>query len=154
MNDQYGKLIEPPPVSFSFGAPGWYVLAALLLSVVLSIAVLIWRHYLKNKYRTHALQWLDAKQQEYTVNNNYNALVYETTMLVKRIAISKYGRNVVAGKRKEAFIEYINSKYKAVEFNDADKTLLSDTIYTDKNIEQHTAEQFVSKARQWIKQHA
>jgi hypothetical protein len=153
MDEQYGKLIEPAPVPFSFGAPGWYVLGALCLLCVLLIVWLIWKHYVKNKYRTYALQWLNTKEQHYTSDKNYDALVYETVMLIKRIAMSRYGRENVAGKRDDEFISYINSTWKAKAFDEADKVLFSENIYSAENIEQQKATVFVSKAKQWIKKH-
>lgn len=150
----YGKLIEPQPVAFSFGAPGWYVLGAVCLLAVLFIAWLLWQHYQKNKYRKYALQWLDVKQQELSSTNNYNALVYETTMLLKRVAMTKYGRDQVAGKRGNEFTTYINSTWRAKAFDANDEALFTNSIYSETTIEQQKAELFVSKAKQWIKKHA
>ena len=152
--DQYGKLIEPAPVPFSFGAPGWYVLGALCVLAVLFIAWLLWHHYQKNKYRKYALQWLNVKEQELSSTGNYNALVYETTMLVKRIAMSKYGRGNVAGKRGHEFTAYINSVWKSKAFNESDEVLFTSNIYNTENIEKQKAELFVNKTKQWIKKHA
>lgn len=149
----YGNLIEPQAVPFSFGAPGWYVLGILCLLLILFIAWLIWRHYTRNKYRRYALQWLDAKEQELSSASNYGALVYETTMLVKRVAMSKYGRENVAGKRGNEFTAYINTTWKSKAFDATDEVLFSNHIYSDTNIEQDKAAAFVEKARQWIKQH-
>jgi len=129
MDEQYGKLIEPPPVRFSFGAPGWYVLEALILIVILFIVWMLWRHHVKNKYRTSALQWLAVKEQRYASANKYNTLVYETTMLIKRIAMGKYGRSNVAGKRGTEWTSYINSTWKAKAFDENDEVLFSENIY-------------------------
>lgn len=153
MDEQYDKLIEPSPVPFSFGAPGWYVLGVLCLLSLLFVVWLLWRHHVKNKYRTYALQWLSGKEQQYLPDKNYPALVYETTMLVKRIAMSRYGRNNVAGKRGNEFISYINATWKAKAFDDNDRVLFSSSIYSMENIEPDKAAAFVSKAKQWIKQH-
>lgn len=153
MDEQYGKLIEPSPVPFSFGAPGWYVLSVLCLLTVLLIVWLLWRHHVKNKYRTYALQWLSDKEQQYLSDKNYPALVYETTMLVKRIAMSRYGRDNIAGKRGNEFISYINATWKAKAFDNTDEILFSQNIYSSEIIEQDKAAAFVSKAKQWIKKH-
>ena len=96
------------------------------------------------------MQW---KEQDLPSNGNYNALVYETIMLMKRIAMTKYGRNNVAGKRSNEFMVYINSTWKAQAFDETDKALFSDIIYRPENIEEDKAAAFVNKAKQWIKQH-
>ncbi len=149
----YGKLIEPSPVPFSFGAPGWYVLGVLCLLVVLCLEWLLWRHPVPHKYRKYALLWLTEKEAELSSNSNYTALVFETTMLIKRVAMRKYGRHNIAGKRNNDFIEYINSTWRARAFDEKDEVLFSNNIYSNKNITRDEARSFVSKAKQWIRQH-
>jgi len=122
----------------------------LCLLVIFFVAWFLWRHHIRNKYRSNALQW---KEQDLPSNGNYNALVYETIMLMKRIAMTKYGRNNVAGKRSNEFMVYINSTWKAQAFDETDKALFSDIIYRPENIEEDKAAAFVNKAKQWIKQH-
>ena len=150
---EYGKLIEPAPVPFSFGAPGWYVLGIFCLLVILFVLWLMWRHHVKKRYRAEALQWLSIKEQSLTRQKNYNALVYETSMLLKRIAMSKYGRSNVAGKRGTDWTSYINSTWKAKAFDKQDEALLYGDIYSVEAIEPDKATAFVNKAKQWIKQH-
>jgi hypothetical protein len=58
MDEQYGQLIEPSPVSFTFGAPGWYVLAVLLLLTFLGFAWFLFRRYKKELYRRQAVKEL------------------------------------------------------------------------------------------------
>jgi len=150
---EYGKLIEPQPVTFSFGAPGWYVLGVLCLLVILFVLWLLWRHHVKNKYRTEALQWLSTKEQSLTRQKNYAALVYETNMLLKRIAMSKYGRSNVAGKRGADWTSYINSTWRAKAFDETDEALLHEDIYCLEAIKPGKATAFVNKAKQWIRRH-
>ncbi len=63
MDEQYGTLIEPTPVPFHFGAPGWYVAGGLLLLLMATAAFFFIRHYRKNLYRRQALQWLRSKKK-------------------------------------------------------------------------------------------
>lgn len=153
MDEQYGKLIEPAPVPFSFGAPGWYVLAALLLLLLVLLVSWAWRYYQKNKYRKYALNWLNEKEQQWLQSGDYETLVYETGMLLKRVAMRKYGRENIAGKRGAAFTTYINSTWRARAFTEADEYLLSQEIYHSEAIEAEKAMSFVGKVKQWIKQH-
>ena len=97
MDEQYGTLIEPAPVPFHFGAPGWYVTGGLLLLLMATAAFFFIRHYRRNLYRRQALQWLRTKEEELQHTGSLTMLVYETNMLLKRIAISRYGRTAIAG---------------------------------------------------------
>ncbi len=115
--------------------------------------VVMERYHLKNKYRKYALLWLTEKEAELSSNSNYTALVYETTMLIKRVAMRKYGRHNIAGKRYNDFIEYINSIWRDRSFDEKDEVFFSNNIYSNKNITQDEAGSFVSKAKQWIRQH-
>ena len=55
MDEQYGKLIEPHEIPFRFGAPGWYVVAVLLVLLMMGITWLIVRWYKRNYYRREEL---------------------------------------------------------------------------------------------------
>lgn len=153
MNDPYGTLIEPAPVPFRFGAPGWYVLGVLCLLGIGFLVWLIWRHHEKNKYRTAALLWLDHLQQSLSGDGEYKALVYETAMLLKRIAISRYGRKPVAALRGEEWARYFNTTWKARAFDEKDADLLSGSVYRSQPIGESDAAQFMEKAKKWIKEH-
>lgn len=67
--------------------------------------------------------------------------------------MSKYGRSNVAGKRGADWTNYINSTWKAKAFDEKDEALLQEDIYCVEAIEPDKAVAFVSKAKQWIKQH-
>lgn len=154
MNEtQFGELIEPSPVKFTYSTPGWYVLGALLLLLLIVIAWLLIRHYMKNKYRREAIKSLQQIESAYTANNNYTDLVYETNMLAKRVAMSKYGRHTVAGLRGEEWTNYMNSKWRKKSFNANDALLLTNNVYTFSSLSAEQASSFVSKTKDWIRKH-
>src|SRR5580658_3781437 len=129
MADQFGQLIEPSQVNFAFGAPGWYVLGALAFLMLLIVAWLWVRHYKKNRYRRQALHWL-ADREAYCIRRQaYPALVNEGNILIKRIAIRKYGRAAVAGKRSSEWIAYINGTWREASFDKNDEQLLNKGLY-------------------------
>src|SRR5262245_52579945 len=97
MDPQYGQLIEPRPVPFSFGAPGWYVLAALLLLAAGVVFLLLYRRYQQNAYRRRAIRELTAMEQRYARPEDGAVLLYEANTLLKRIAITICRRDEVAG---------------------------------------------------------
>jgi hypothetical protein len=148
------ELIEPPPVKFSFDAPGWYVTGALLIILVLVAAIFWYRHYKRNRYRAAALVQLAKKEALLIPQQQYDALVYESDLLLKRIAMKKYGRDNVAGLTSLEWVNYINQTWKEKSFNNAEAQLLKHNVYAfSNNISKEEAEAFVEKSKRWIRTH-
>lgn len=149
MDEQYGQLIEPQQVPFAFGAPGWYVLTVLILLALGTIAWLITWYIKKNRYRKKALAAI-ATAEINIATSTPQALVYETNMLMKRIAMSRYQRNETAGLRGNEWISFLNKTMKTSLFDEADNRLLESGIYSN---EKNEAASFINKAKSWIKKH-
>ncbi len=155
MNDTIpalGQLIEPAPIQFSFGAPGWYILGGILLIVLCVGVFLSWKHYRKNHYRRMALQWLQQEEQRLIAAKEEAQLVYTANMLIKRIAMQLYGREIASLRGKD-WLDFIKQTDRSVCFNDEDIELL-DALYTsDGQINNDRAVSFVNKTKHWIKTH-
>jgi hypothetical protein len=153
MDDQYGQLIEPSPVKFAFGAPGWYVVGAIIFLLLIITCWLLWRHHIKNRYRKNALQWLALTSTKLAAQKDYTTIVYESNMLIKRIAMARYSRPVIAGMRGMDWIDCMNLTCPKASFNDKDEILLNTAIYKRELISEAEANSFVDKTRQWISRH-
>ncbi len=154
MNDSIpaiGQLIEPTPVRFSFDAPGWYVAGGVLAVLLLTACIIAWRRYRRNRYRRAALRWLQSEEQRLTPAKEYARLVYAADMLVKRIAMQRYGREVSSLRGKD-WSEYINKTWRS-EFTADDMKLLDDLYLSETSVDADRAGAFVDKAKQWIKTH-
>ncbi len=148
------ELIEPPPVKFSFDAPGWYVVGGLFVLLLITVVILWYRHYKRNKYRAAALSQLAKKVELLIPQQQYDALMYESDLLIKRIAMKKYGRSNVAGLTAAQWIAYINQTWREKSFTTEEGQLLNQKIYAfDKSISKEEAETFVEKSKRWIKKH-
>jgi Domain of unknown function (DUF4381) len=150
MDEQYGQLIEPQKISFAFGAPGWYVLAFLLLII---LSGLVWilisiRH--KNIYRHKALVLLEMQIEKKSLHP-----LYETNMLLKQVAMSKYGRTAVANLRNHDWVAFLNSTMRKNLFSDNDSRFLEKQLYgLDKdNDGNEMTSHFLNKAKEWIRKH-
>lgn len=142
MDERYGQLIESKQVAFTFGAPGWYVLAVVFLLLAVAVAWLVLRSYRKNRYRRKAL--LEMK----TYGGGATAL-YRTNMLLKRIAMARYGRPETAGVRGKEWIVFLNKSRGRELFSQSDAVLL-ERLYTD---ETGVSDGFIGKAKEWIRRH-
>jgi hypothetical protein len=142
MDEQYGQLIQPKPVVFSFGAPGWYVLGAVILLLLAGAVWLLRQNYRKNRYRRQALGELKG----------YGAgpsALYPANMLLKRIAISRYGRVPAASIRGSEWVAFLNKSRGRELFGKGDAALL-EQVYTTGA---YAADGFLEKAKKWIKKH-
>ncbi len=152
MNDTIpaiGQLIEPAPVRFSFDAPGWYVVGGAVLLLALIGAFLMWRHYRKNRYRREALRWLQQEEQRLAMD--YAQLIYIADMLIKRIAMQHYGREISSLRGKE-WLDYINGTWHSA-FTDEDIKLLDKLYSSTDQIEANGVSSFVDRTKHWIKTH-
>lgn len=93
-------IVEHAPVSPWWPlAPGWWVVALVVLSVGASLALHAWIEARRNAYRTAALHQLRAMDD-----------VSQLPGLLKRVALAAYPRERVAGLSGERWIEFLNAE--------------------------------------------
>lgn len=143
----------PDPVPFTFAAPGWYVAGVLLLLLLVAGAFLLGRRYRRNRYRRHALAWLEAKQQSELTPAQ---LLFDTDMLMKQIAMHRYGAAQVASLQQQSWIDFLNNSSKpAPGFTATDAGLLAVSLYKPgaDTMAPEAIDQFITKAKSWIRHH-
>lgn len=152
--NEFGSLIEPPPIPFRFGAPGWYVLAAIILLVLAGACILLAKHYRRNRYRRQALRWLQLREEELQQGDSGATMVYDTNMLLKRIAMRRYGRSTVAGLRGAPYLSLLNQTMRRNLFDQQDEALLTQLLYQPPSmVLPDRAASFAAKSKTWIQQH-
>lgn len=147
---QYGDLMEPKAVPFSFNAPGWYVVDVLLLIVLLLLIFGYIKYYHRNRYRREALQWLDQQGGEEHVKR-----LYAADMLMKRVAMHVYGPQTVATLQGTEWINFLNKcNRRTYSFTEDDSHLLFDAFYRNpQRVSETATTTFISKTRNWIRYH-
>jgi len=155
MDEQYGQLIEPSSVPFSFGAPGWYVLGAFMLLVTVGIGWLIFLQYKRNLYRRQALKMISAAESGFRDSGAAAPLLYDTNMLLKRVAMSRYGREHAASVKGLDWINFLNQSCSKALFDENDNRLLEEQLYApdkEPNINA-SVKNFLDKSKKWIRDH-
>ncbi len=84
-------IVLPSPVAWWPPAPGWYLLFALVLVVLLVAGVLQWRRWRNNRYRREALAELSAIRASASAGQ-----LHRLPELLKRTALSVWPRSEVA----------------------------------------------------------
>ncbi len=152
MDETLGKLIEPPPVPFRFGAPGWYVLLVLGLLLLGVILYLLLRYYRANRYRRNALLQLDQALNR--LGSKPAERLYTTNTLLKRVGMHIAPRQQVADKRGAGWIDWLNKTGGAEHFAAADEQLLHEGLYlSPAQPDAAAVENFIRRSRTWIRKH-
>lgn len=92
----------PDPVGIWPPAPGWWLLAGLIIACIASLAVYVYRRRQRNRYRTEALSYLQQLQQK----TNAADTVFACHALLKRTFFSAYPglRNQVAAQQGDQWL--------------------------------------------------
>lgn len=136
----------PDPVPVWPPAPGWWLLAASLVMLLIAAAWL-WKRYRRGAYRRVALKELQELRQALTQGRSRTAVLGEVSVLLRRAAITRYGRAQVAALHGAAWLEFLDRTGRAARFNTHGQALL-DAPYrrtTDAPIEP-----LLSLAQQWL----
>lgn len=98
----------PTPISWWPPAPGWW----LLLGVLMLAAVLLyrWRQRLRRPpFKKQALQQVQQLVQSYPLHDDARRYWMEVSILLRRLAISRFPQREVAGLCGSAWIEFLDS---------------------------------------------
>jgi hypothetical protein len=147
-NNQIGQLMEPDPIAFSFGAPGWYILLAILLLSLL-IYLLVWYiRYRKNAYRREAVQNLFSLKES---NIDIHDFKYQLIKILKRVAITSFGRDEVAHLKGLDWLNFIKKHHPKADFSKLMTSVLVSGIYNKESLEKNHQDQLTEEAIQLIK---
>lgn len=132
-------------------AVGWWVLAAVLL--IASIAAVIWvlRRWRANQYRREALAEMDLLLSQNKQDHQDREYLVALQQLLKRVALTKFPRESVAGLYGEAWLQFLDRSSNSHAFSIGPAEALIDGNYRpDINIDVAALDHC---ARQWITQH-
>jgi hypothetical protein len=139
----------PPPVSVWPPAPGWWLLALLIILLAV-VAVWGWRRYRKRAYRRLALKQL---QQLRTVAQRGQAstVLAQLSILLRRVAISRYGREEVAALCGKDWLAFLDRTGRTRGFSEQAQALV-DAPY-QRNAPQQV-EPLLDLAQHWVRVHS
>ncbi len=156
MNDTIpalGQFIEPSPVRFYPSAPGWHVLAGIILLMLAGIVVFAFHRYRKNRYRRFALRWLEQEEQKYIANKEYDQLIYIANLLAKQICTHLTGNNQALILRGSDWLTYLSQTCPTLSFSSSEEEILKALYESPTGLSQQQAVDFSDKIKHWIKKH-
>jgi len=107
--DQLRDIHLPALISWWPPAPGWWLLAVLLLAVLLGL-YFWYRRYQRNSWRRSALAELAAlRQQHQTQFSSSQTVVIELSVLLRRVAINCFPQDEVAMLNGDKWLQFLDS---------------------------------------------
>ena len=122
----------PPPVSFWPPAPGWWILAVLLISSLFIGGVLFYRQHKKRKPKTEALRILKDLQILYLNSQDEVALLRSLSNLLRRTALTFHDKDAVASLQGSSWLEFLDKTGKTKEFSQGAGKVLGNEVFQQK----------------------
>ena len=144
----------PDAISWWPPAPGWWILALVIILLVSFAIVRQVRNYLHNRYRTEAVLVLDAAWQQFQRDHNTQAYLWQLTELLKRTALTAYPDVPVSGLQGQQWLKFLDSTHReaSAQFQHGVGTQLLTLPYQ----QLHGAADVLSLhrlCRQWLQHH-
>ena len=122
----------PPPVSFWPPAPGWWILAVLLISSLFIGGVLFYRQHKKRKPKTEALRILKDLQILYQNSKDDVVSLRNLSNLLRRTALTFYDNDEVASLQGSSWLEFLDKTGKTKEFSQGVGKVLGNEVFQQK----------------------
>ena len=122
----------PPPVSFWPPAPGWWILALLVISTLFIGGVWLYRKYKKSKPKTEALRILKDLQILYQNLQDELVSLRNLSNLLRRTALTYYDNDTVASLQGSSWLEFLDETGKTKEFSQGAGKVLGKELFQQK----------------------
>lgn len=139
----------PEPIGWWPLAPGWYLLAFIVMAALIFLIVLGHRFYLNGRAKRHALRLLTTYLKEYQSEMNSQTSSAHLSLLLKRVALAYFPRAKVASLQGDEWILFLNHTAKKIDFEDVRAELLEMPYQPPKDCDLGL---LFELTRQWISQ--
>ena len=141
-------LRAPDAVSWWPLAPGWWILASLILIALCVIGWLLYRRYQRGAYRRSAIAGLTVAETKWARDGNDLHYLQQVNRILKIVAARSYGTDAVASLSGEPWLQFLRQRCAAANLPD---TLASGPYRAALEDEQLTA--LSGAARHWVQHH-
>lgn len=107
---QLHPLREPAMTGWWPPAPGWWLLALLLLIALAALGWWLWQRYRANAYRRQALAQLAQIRSDYAGGSGPEQSLVALNALLKSVALRAYPRREVAALSGRAWLAFLNQQ--------------------------------------------
>lgn len=138
-------IVAPPPVSWWPPAPGWDIVGAAILILLIWSAwhLIVW--WRKNAYRREALTLLRVLPVD-------SSGLLQVDEILKRVALSAFPREQVASLSGVAWLEFLDQTESSKEFVEGTGRVLGEAPYVS-NVPQGDVGEVIAAAEHWVRRH-
>jgi Domain of unknown function (DUF4381) len=144
-------VVLPVAVSWWPPAPGWYLLATVVLGLLGWLATRAWRTYRRDAYRRTALAELRRLRARLGQQPQRSSLAGDLGALLRRTALARAPRETVAGLSGSAWQEFLNHALPASQHTCWDWLELAYRPEVD--VSEADAENWIRATDRWIRRH-
>jgi len=131
-------------------APGWWLLAALLIALLVIGTLWLLRRYRSYRLKCQIMDELDALTNR-KLEENSVAFLAQLSILLRRIALRRYAREQVAALTGSDWLRFLDATGGGGDFEHGVGQILEAGPYRPHNREL-PAEELLALARRWVKQ--
>lgn len=151
--DNLHDLALPPPIAWWPPAPGWWILAVLLLIALAFALRWAWRCYQHTAPKRAALKQLKQHWQAYQQHQNGLQLLRDIEILLKQMALSHFPRQQVAPLHGQTWLQFLDKTGQTQGFTRGVGHWLGEGLYQAEMPPHQPAQlqALVDLCRHWIK---
>ena len=141
----------PLPIEQWPPAPGWWVLVFFGMAAVLAALYWLWSHWKANTYRRDGVRQLDEIMLTYESHGDVTRYLEEFQVLLKRVALTRYDRQLVASLSGEEWVAFLDRSSNSLEFSmGAGQVLITGNYEPEPTAD---VQQLNKLGRFWIQKH-
>lgn len=138
----------PAAVSWWPPAIGWWLLALLVIGAIVGgIYWLLWRHR-RLAYKREAIAQMETIRARYLSSRDDEKLLSELSALLKRTAITRYGRDDIAGLAGNQWLAYLDRTGHTSEFSEGSGRVLAERFNPSPRVD---SVELINAVDQWLK---
>ena len=148
------EIILPEAVSWWPTAPGWKVLAVIIVILLLFLCVRWMKRWWRNRYRREALRQL--MQVQHHAGKQLQEVVAVLPYYLKVTALQAYPRQDIASLSGDNWLAFLDKQYSAAAFSEGIGRKLLAVAYLPQEqwqLSEKDSEALISMSRLWISKH-
>lgn len=153
-------IIMPEAVGFFPPAPGLYPIGLILIAIAVNFFINQYRNYKQNRYRRQAMDQLKGLEKIIISSSDETLRINAASslpVLLKRTAITAFGREKTAALSQNSWMNFLNSKISRTRFSSDMAGILSICAWGSKDqilaISRDTFKELLSLMGAWITTH-
>lgn len=138
----------PPAISIWPPAPGWFVLAGVMLLIAAGIVYYFLRRWMRNKPKRIAYKRLCELQKNYIADRQSTKALADINEILKRVVLVYYPKTESAALHGEAWLSFLDTCSRKSNFRQHGRLLITGPYQSSLDAD---LEQIFVICKQWVK---